>query len=107
MADVAVLVGMQGAGMTNGLFLPAGAAAVVLYELGAVEDLFAELLRPRGPYLAWVNEHEENSVCDQAADRFCDSPDTVVDVGEFIEVLAKALTLCGAKGVFRSSPGGG
>ena len=101
MTDVSVLVGMQGAGMTNGIFLPTDATAVVLYELGAVEDLFAELLRPRGPYLAWVNKHEANSVCDKAVDRFCDSPDTVVDASEFLLLMAKALKLSGTKTIYR------
>ena len=92
-----VLVGMQGAGMSNALYLRPGAVVVVMYQFGAQYDLFSELLRPRGPYLTWTNAHERNSVCNRTVDRFCDSPDTLVDEQEFVALMRKALKMLVAR----------
>ena len=98
-SGLSVLVGMQGAGMSNALYLRPGAVAVVLYQFGAQHDLFAELLRPRGPYLTWINAHERNSVCNRTVDRFCDSPDTIVDEQEFVKLMSKALKMLATDGL--------
>jgi protein O-GlcNAc transferase len=86
-----VLVGMQGAGMINAMYLREGAVAVVLFQYGATEDMFRRLLSSRGPYLHWVNGHENNSICNTTIDRFCDSPNTIVDPTEFVALLRSAL----------------
>lgn len=89
---VHVLVGGQGSGLLNGWYLPPESSAVVLYQFGAW-DVFDEYLSPRGPYLYWVNGNESNSVCNRTIDRFCDSPDTVVDIPAALAVIKRALDL--------------
>ena len=84
MGDYALLVGMQGAGLINGLFLPAGAHVVVLFQYNAASDSFAQLLRPRvASYRRWVNVNKENSFNDPEKDPFHDIADTIVDEAEF------------------------
>jgi len=88
--DLRVLVGGQGSGLINGLYLPAGSAVVVLYQFGGW-DVFEEYLKPRGPYLWWVNQEESSSFCNQTLDRYCDSPDTVLDTPAVVSLLTDAL----------------
>jgi len=85
-----VLVGGQGSGLTNGLYLRPRSAVVCLYQLGGW-DVFEEYLKPRGPYHWWVNTNPEASVCNKTIDRFCDSPDTVIDIPTAVEVIGTAL----------------
>lgn len=87
---VRVLVGGQGSGLTNGLYLRPHSAVVCLYQLGAW-DVFEEYLKPRGPYRWWANSNPAASVCNKTVDRFCDSPDTVVDISAALEVIKSAL----------------
>jgi hypothetical protein len=88
--NLRVLVGGQGSGLINGWYLPPGSAVVVLYQYGAW-DVFEEFLKPRGPYLWWVNQEESKSFCNRTIDRFCDSPDTLVDIPQAVSVIVDAL----------------
>ena len=84
MQKYSILVGMQGAGLINGLFLPKAAHAVVLFQYNAASDSFAELLRPRlTSYKRWINHNESNSRNDRDKDPFHDIADTIVDTAEF------------------------
>jgi protein O-GlcNAc transferase len=90
MSEYALLVGMQGAGLINALFLPEGAHIIVLFQFNAASDSFAQLLRPRvGSYRRWINQDRKSSVNDPKKDPFHDIADTVVDEEEF-EMMLKA-----------------
>jgi hypothetical protein len=95
-ADVAavqslrVLLGVQGSGLINGWYLPPHSGVVVLYQLGAW-DVFDEYLTPRGPYSYWTNGDPDRSFCNKTIDRFCDSPDTLVDIPAATKVIVDSL----------------
>eukprot|EP00946_MAST-07B_sp_MAST-7B-sp1_P000759 g759.t1 len=90
MGEYALLVGMQGAGLINALFLPEGAHMIVLFQFNAASDSFAQLLRPRlGSYRRWINQDRKSSINDPDKDPFHDIADTVVNVEEF-ELMLKA-----------------
>ena len=59
-----LIVGLQGAGMTNTLYRTRGSAVLVLHPLTDHDnaDIWDPLLLPRGPMLAWFNKHASNSV---------------------------------------------
>jgi hypothetical protein len=84
MRRYSVLVGMQGAGLVNGMFLSKAAHVVVLFQYNAASDSFAELLRPRlASYRRWMNHNVTNSFNDEEKDPFHDIANTVVDLEEF------------------------
>ena len=85
-----VLLGVQGSGLINGWYLPPRSGVVVLYQLGAW-DVFEEYLAPRGPYSYWINGDPARSFCNKSIDRFCDSPDTLVDISEAVGVIRDSL----------------
>lgn len=92
--DYSVLMGVNGAGLANALYLPESSVAVQLVpykaELNTVE--FGNLLKARGPYLEWHNNHPELNHS-APGDPFRNGSDTVVDVSEFTELVNKALKL--------------
>ena len=100
--DVSVMVGMQGSGLINGLYLRDGAAVVVLYQVGGW-DVFSEYLAPRGPYFWWANGNASSSYCAKGTDPYCDSPDEVLDAIAVRGVVAEALQ--GAMGVCNKGQG--
>jgi len=91
MQNYAVVMGMNGAGLTNGLYLPPGGVVVQLVphpyrlQLNSVE--FGVLLRggAGGGYLEWHNGHA--NLTDYR------SGDTVVTVSEIVDVARKALEM--------------
>ena len=84
MSKYAIVVGMQGAGFINALFLSKQAHVIVLFQYNAASDSFAELLRPRvHSYKRWINSIEANSKNDPQKDPYHDIADTVVDMHEF------------------------
>ena len=96
-----VLVGMQGAGMINGMWLPRGAAALVLFQLNPSGDHFRKLLRPllgAQRYFTWVNTNASASlIADPERDPYGDQADTRVDVSEFsVQLGAAAASVGGA-----------
>eukprot|EP00614_Pseudopedinella_elastica_P027974 CAMPEP_0172626514 /NCGR_PEP_ID=MMETSP1068-20121228/150692_1 /TAXON_ID=35684 /ORGANISM="Pseudopedinella elastica, Strain CCMP716" /LENGTH=278 /DNA_ID=CAMNT_0013436143 /DNA_START=272 /DNA_END=1108 /DNA_ORIENTATION=+ len=90
--DLRVMVGGQGSGLTNGLYLPSESPVVILYQYGGW-DVFEEFLKPRGPLLWWTNSNASASVCNQSIDPLCDSPDTLVDIPEALAVIVRAFEL--------------
>ena len=92
MRKYSTLIGMNGAGLINGLFLPQGGVNVQLVpykaQLNFVE--FGSLLSARGPYLEWHNQHE-NLNRDVPGDKYHGQADTIVNVDEFIELVKKVL----------------
>ena len=90
MQTLRVLIGIQGSGLINGWYLPPQSGVVVLYQYGAW-DVFDEYLSPRGPYAFWANGDPAKSFCNRTVDRFCDSPDTIVDIGAAVEVIYGSL----------------
>ncbi|XP_046574394.1 alpha-1,3-arabinosyltransferase XAT3-like isoform X2 [Haliotis rubra] len=92
--EYSVFVGMNGAGLMNGLFLSPGAVTVQLVPFRADVNFkeFGVLLRNRGPYLEWHNEHAELSQ-ELPNDPYHGQSDTTVKVAEFIELIKKALQL--------------
>ncbi|XP_023241449.1 protein O-linked-mannose beta-1,4-N-acetylglucosaminyltransferase 2-like [Centruroides sculpturatus] len=92
--EYSVLVGINGAGLTNALYLPESSVAVQLvpYKAQLNVDEFATLLKARGPYLQWDNTHSElNSPT--KSDPFNNGSDTIVHKQEFIKIIKKALEL--------------
>lgn len=89
-----VLIGMNGAGLVNALYLPKGSVAVQLvpYKAQLNVDEFANLLKARGPYLEWHNNHPEldHHILE---DVFRNGADTTVDAKEFYDIVNKALEL--------------
>jgi hypothetical protein len=84
MANYSIVVGMQGAGFINALFLSKHAHVIVLFQYNAASDSFGALLRPRlRKYNRWINSHEQNSFNDVDKDPYHDIADTKVDMKEF------------------------
>ena len=53
---------------------------------------FGDVLKARGPYLVYHNEHSERTVAKQH-DTFRNNPDTEFHPGEFKELVGKAMRL--------------
>lgn len=89
-----VLIGMNGAGLVNALYLPKTSVAVQLVPYKAQLNVaeFGNLLRTRGPYLEWHNSHPEldRHIAD---DIFRNGADTLVDINEFTEIVRRALQI--------------
>ncbi|GFR33942.1 hypothetical protein TNCT_597831 [Trichonephila clavata] len=89
-----VLIGMNGAGLVNALYLPKTSVAVQLvpYKAQLNVEEFANLLKTRGPYLEWHNNHPE---LDRGIpeDIFRNGADTIVDVNEFVQIVNRALQM--------------
>jgi protein O-GlcNAc transferase len=89
MQQYTVLIGMNGAGLTNGLYLPPGGVVIQLVPSGIQLNSreFGQLLQggAGGGYLEWVNWRESGTV-----NR---SGDTYVEVGEVVELVRKALAM--------------
>ncbi|GIY17297.1 uncharacterized protein CDAR_248921 [Caerostris darwini] len=89
-----VLIGMNGAGLVNALYLPKASVAVQLVPYKAQLNVkeFGNLLKTRGPYLEWHNNHPE---LDHRIpeDIFRNGADTVVNVNEFVQIVNQALQL--------------
>ncbi|EDV21035.1 uncharacterized protein TRIADDRAFT_60391 [Trichoplax adhaerens] len=92
MRKYSVLIGMNGAGLMNGLFLPKGAVNIQLVPYKAQLNFkeFGSLLSVRGPYLEWHNQHEHLNH-DVPGDNYHGQADTIVKVDEFVELIKKAL----------------
>ena len=88
-----LIVGLQGAGMTNTIYRRKGAAVLLLFPLSEMDNagIWDPLLRPRGPYRRWFNTHRANSVFDAKVDPYGDNPDTVVDARELYGEARRAL----------------
>jgi protein O-GlcNAc transferase len=89
-----VLVGMNGAGLMNAIYLPEGAVAIQLAPYNATQlnvNEFGKVLKSRGPYMEWRNTHAEKSSSTREADPFNSQADSEVDVAEFIELIQEAL----------------
>jgi protein O-GlcNAc transferase len=87
MQQYTVLIGMNGAGLTNGLYLPPGGVVIQLVPSGIQLNSreFGQLLQggAGGGYLEWVNRLENGTING--------SGDTYVDVGEVVELVRKAV----------------
>lgn len=87
-----IIAGMNGAGLTNCLFLPAGAVAIQLVPYNAKNLNFEEfgiLLKSRGHYLEWHCSNPNDSTI--AAGGTFENADTTVNNDEFIGLLFKSL----------------
>ena len=92
-----MMIGLQGAGMMNSLFLEKGSSVVCLFQYNAASDSFRRLLKPLFNYYTWVNTHVNNSVTNLTHDPHHDQADTIVNISEFLDVIKIALstlTLC-------------
>ena len=49
------------------------------------------IFSPRGPYAFWANGDPAKSFCNRTVDRFCDSPDTIVDIDAAVKVIVESL----------------
>jgi len=91
MQKYAVLIGMNGAGLTNGLYLPPGGVVIQLvphrYRLQVNNVAFGELLRggAGGGYLEWHNKHANLTDYQHG--------DTVVAVSEIVDIARRALDM--------------
>lgn len=90
-----ILIGMNGAGLINALYLPLKSVAVQLvpYKAQLNYSEYKRLLKARGPYLDWYNTHSNLSQS-VPGDAFNNSADTYVQVNEFVALLHEALKLC-------------
>ena len=89
-----LLVGLQGAGMTNAIYRRRGTAVVLLFPLSDMDNvgIWDPLLPARGPYLRWFNRDAASSVVpDPTIDPYGDNPDTIVHLGELEAVVREAL----------------
>jgi hypothetical protein len=89
MNQLTALVGVNGAGLSNGLYLPEGAVSVQLVPFGADVNWkeFGDLLKIRGPYLEWFNKHEANSF----VRGHNSNTDTIVDLKEWRGLVEEIL----------------
>ena len=73
MQNYSILVGMNGAGLTNGLYLPPGGVVIQLvpypYRVSVNNLALGELLRggAGGGYTEWRNEHADLTVYDPSS----------------------------------------
>jgi protein O-GlcNAc transferase len=90
MQHYTVLIGMNGAGLTNGLYLPPGGVTIQLVPAGLDLNVrqFGELLRSGagGGYMEWHSGAAEEGISGIVGD-------TVVDVQELVAMTRKALQL--------------
>lgn len=87
-----IIAGINGAGLTNCLFLPTGAVAIQLVPFNATNLNFKEfevLLKSRGHYLEWHSTDPESSI--QGTAGTFENADTIVDSDEFVGLLLQAL----------------
>lgn len=87
-----VIAGMNGAGLTNCLFLPTGAVAIQLVPFNATNLNFKEfgtLLKSRGHYLEWHSTDPDSCIL-QGSGSF-ENADTIVNSNEFVGVLIQSL----------------
>jgi len=94
MGSYSVLVAVNGAGLTNALFLPPHAVPVqiVPYKAELNYREFERLLRTRGEYAEWHNTHE-NLTRANPNDKFSSSANTIVHLEEFRDVVETAMSL--------------
>jgi len=89
MQTFTVLIGMNGAGLTNGLYLPPGGVVIQLVPstLQLNNREFGTLLQGGGGggYLEWINTHADKTVNRGG--------DTFVDIDEIIELVRKAVSM--------------
>ena len=87
-----MMIGLQGAGMMNSLFLEKGSSVVCLFQYNAASDSFRRLLKPLFNYYTWVNKNINNSVTNLTLDPYHDQADTIVNISEFLDVIKIALS---------------
>jgi len=89
-----VLIGMNGAGLINALYMPSDSVVIQLVPYQAQLNFkeYGQLLRLRGPYLEWHNNHENKSV-PVPGDQSCSNDNTIVDVNEFVDLVKKAIKM--------------
>ncbi|XP_064609506.1 protein O-linked-mannose beta-1,4-N-acetylglucosaminyltransferase 2-like [Liolophura sinensis] len=89
-----VLVGMNGAGLTNAIYLPRTSVAVQLVPYNASLNFrdFGVWLSSRGPYLEWHNTHPELSETDKY-DVFNNRANTLVPESEFLKLMTDAISI--------------
>ncbi|CAH1797584.1 unnamed protein product [Owenia fusiformis] len=94
MQKYSVLIGMNGAGLMNALYLPKTSVAIQLvpYKAGLNFNEFGKLLKSRGPYIEWHNQHEELTV-PMPGDPHRNRPDTILHIDEMKELVTEALEL--------------
>lgn len=89
MQTYTVLIGMNGAGLTNGLYLPPGGIVIQLVpsKLQLNNREFGRLLQGGGGggYLEWINT-QENKTVNRGGD-------TIVDVDEIVKLAHQAVSM--------------
>jgi hypothetical protein len=85
-----LLLGGQGSGLINGLYLRPSSSTMVLYQYQGW-DVFHPYLKPIGGLYSWYNRDVSKSFCDQEIDPYCDSPDTEVNIEQVVEMVKLAL----------------
>lgn len=94
MQRYSVLVGVNGAGLMNGLYLPPYGVVVQIVPYKAVVNFreFGLLLKARGPYVEWHNTHE-NLTRTAPGDKYNNNANTIVHIDEFKKVAYEAVQL--------------
>ena len=89
-----ILVGVNGAGFMNALYLPPNGVAIQLAPYNTTLNIgtYAELMKARGPYLEWHNTHKENHFVPESHPN-AHGVDTIVDTKEFRELIQEALAV--------------
>ncbi|GAB6032171.1 hypothetical protein CHUAL_010820 [Chamberlinius hualienensis] len=90
-----ILIGMNGAGLINALYLPSNSVTVQMVPYAAQLNYieYGKLLEARGPYIEWHNNHKNNTVT-VPGDASHGNDDTIIDVNEFKRLIKKALFMC-------------
>lgn len=93
MQNLSVLLGMNGAGLMNALYLPPYAVAIqmVPYEANVNWEYFGKILTARGPYLEWHNEHKDRHFQNMETDPRNSNANTDVHIDEVVDLVKIAL----------------
>lgn len=93
MQKFTVLIGMNGAGLINCVYLPVNGVCVQLVPYDCDKRLnfkeYGKLLAARGPYLEWHNTHQHLHRPPYSGDSA--QADTYVHLEEFVKLVKKAL----------------
>ncbi len=94
MQNYTVLVGVNGAGLMNALYLPYYATAIQLVPYQAQVNFveFGKFLQARGNYLEWHNSNPDNHV-QSVQDVNNNNANTIVDVDELKALVATGLKM--------------
>ncbi|ELU00677.1 hypothetical protein CAPTEDRAFT_225389 [Capitella teleta] len=93
MQQLSVLIGMNGAGLINAVYLPSYAVAVQLvpYKANVNWRFYGDMLRARGPYMEWHNKDKSRHRQNLELDPSNSNADTDIDIEEIVDLARSAI----------------